>query len=227
MSRRSASSTRANFLPEIRSRSRSGSRSAGAGTLSGAIVGAILVNVAKTWLTGAAPETWLFVLGALFVLTTLVFPRGIVGLLRQCPLDAAPSAGSASQQESRRERATARRDTLLYLNGVTVSFDGFKALNELSLIVERGRIAHDHRPERRRQDDDDGRRHRQDPARFRRGLLRGHGGSDPPRRGGDRQSRHRPQISAADRVRKPDRSSKISNSRWRTAAAPGGPCLPA
>src|ERR1700720_1157354 len=55
----------------------------GRGTLSGAIVGAILVNAAKTWLTGAAPETWLFVLGALFVTTTLVFPRGIVGLLRE------------------------------------------------------------------------------------------------------------------------------------------------
>jgi urea transport system permease protein len=55
----------------------------GRGTLSGAIVGAVLVNMAKTWLTGAAPETWLFVLGALFILTTLVFPRGIVGLLRQ------------------------------------------------------------------------------------------------------------------------------------------------
>ena len=55
----------------------------GRGTLSGAIVGALLVNAAKTWLTGAAPETWLFVLGALFVATTLVFPRGIIGLLRQ------------------------------------------------------------------------------------------------------------------------------------------------
>jgi urea transport system permease protein len=55
----------------------------GRGTLSGAIVGALLVNAAKTWLTSAAPETWLFVLGALFVATTLVFPRGIVGLLRQ------------------------------------------------------------------------------------------------------------------------------------------------
>ena len=55
----------------------------GRGTLSGAIVGAVLVNLAKTWLTGVAPETWLFFLGALFVLTTLVFPRGVVGLLRQ------------------------------------------------------------------------------------------------------------------------------------------------
>ena len=53
----------------------------GRGTLAGAIVGAVLVNLAKTWLTGAAPETWLFVLGALFVATTLVIPRGIVGLL--------------------------------------------------------------------------------------------------------------------------------------------------
>ncbi len=31
-------------------------------------------------------------------------------------------------------------DTLLYLDGVTVSFDGFKALNELSLIVTRGEL---------------------------------------------------------------------------------------
>ena len=53
----------------------------GRGTSVGAIVGAILVNSAKTWLTGAAPETWLFVLGALFISTTLVFPRGIVGLV--------------------------------------------------------------------------------------------------------------------------------------------------
>jgi urea transport system permease protein len=43
----------------------------------------VLVNLAKTWLTSAAPETWLFVLGALFVLTTLVFPRGIAGLTRR------------------------------------------------------------------------------------------------------------------------------------------------
>src|SRR5215470_5667909 len=31
-------------------------------------------------------------------------------------------------------------DALLYLNGVTVSFDGFKALNDLSLIVEEGEL---------------------------------------------------------------------------------------
>ena len=54
----------------------------GRGTLLGAAIGAVVVNLGKTWLTGAFPETWLFVLGALFVLTTLVFPYGIVGLFR-------------------------------------------------------------------------------------------------------------------------------------------------
>jgi urea transport system permease protein len=55
----------------------------GRGTLSGAMLGAGLVNLAKSWLTGAAPEIWLFFLGGLFVLTTLAFPRGIVGALGQ------------------------------------------------------------------------------------------------------------------------------------------------
>jgi urea transport system ATP-binding protein len=32
------------------------------------------------------------------------------------------------------------RDVILYLDGVTVSFDGFKALNELSLVVEEGEL---------------------------------------------------------------------------------------
>jgi urea transport system ATP-binding protein len=32
------------------------------------------------------------------------------------------------------------RETLLYLDGVTVSFDGFRALNALSLVLERGEM---------------------------------------------------------------------------------------
>jgi len=63
----------------------------GRGTLVGAVIGAVLVNFGKTWLTGAFPETWLFVLGALFMLTTLVFPYGIIGLVRQLRRPAAPA----------------------------------------------------------------------------------------------------------------------------------------
>nr|WP_267926628.1 urea ABC transporter permease subunit UrtC [Desulfolithobacter dissulfuricans] len=55
----------------------------GRATLYGAVVGALLVNYAKTWLTGAMPDAWLFALGALFVLVTLFLPRGIAGLVRK------------------------------------------------------------------------------------------------------------------------------------------------
>src|SRR5258708_18219101 len=53
----------------------------GRGTLYGAIAGAVLVNYAKSYLTGAFPEVWLYALGALFVLVTLLLPRGIIGLM--------------------------------------------------------------------------------------------------------------------------------------------------
>lgn len=52
----------------------------GRGTLYGAALGAIVVNLAKTWFTGAMPELWLFVLGGMFVVVTVLLPRGIVGI---------------------------------------------------------------------------------------------------------------------------------------------------
>ena len=52
----------------------------GRGTLVGAAAGAVLVNYAKTYLTGAFPELWLYVLGAIFVLVTLFLPAGVMGL---------------------------------------------------------------------------------------------------------------------------------------------------
>jgi urea transport system permease protein len=55
----------------------------GRGTLAGAIIGAVVVNFAKTWLTGSMPEAWLFVLGGMFVLVTLAIPKGILGLAGQ------------------------------------------------------------------------------------------------------------------------------------------------
>ncbi|WP_407160689.1 urea ABC transporter permease subunit UrtC [Bradyrhizobium sp. STM 3557] len=52
----------------------------GRGTLVGAALGAIVVNYAKTFFTsGALAPYWLFMLGALFVLVTLLLPKGIVG----------------------------------------------------------------------------------------------------------------------------------------------------
>jgi urea transport system permease protein len=55
----------------------------GRGTLLGAVLGAGLVNGAKTIFTVALPEYWLYVLGLLFILVTLFLPRGVLGLLQR------------------------------------------------------------------------------------------------------------------------------------------------
>jgi urea transport system permease protein len=52
----------------------------GRGTLVGPMLGAVVVNAAKSWLTVAFPQFWLYLLGALFVVVTLYAPGGIAGL---------------------------------------------------------------------------------------------------------------------------------------------------
>ena len=115
---------------------------------------------------------------------------------------------------------------LLYLNGVTVSFDGFKALNELSLVVEEGELRTIIGPNgagKTTMMDVVTGKTRPDSGEV---FFRGNDGSDPARRGGDRQSRHRPQVPAADRVREPDRVRKprtgaepTPRGTWRTLFA--------
>ena len=54
----------------------------GRGTLFGAALGAIAVNLAKSYLTAAFPEVWLFALGGLFIAVTLFLPKGIAGTFK-------------------------------------------------------------------------------------------------------------------------------------------------
>jgi urea transport system permease protein len=53
----------------------------GRATLFGAIVGALVINYAKSWFTVEFPEVWLFALGGLFVLSTMYFPKGLIGFI--------------------------------------------------------------------------------------------------------------------------------------------------
>jgi len=77
----------------------------GRGTLVGAALGAIVVNYAKTYFTsGPLAPYWLFMLGALFILVTLLLPRGIVGTFnwRWEPWKAkrlSPGAESAARED--------------------------------------------------------------------------------------------------------------------------------
>jgi urea transport system permease protein len=53
----------------------------GRGSLAGAAAGAFIVNGAKSWLTTAAPDLWLYCLGTLFIGVTLFAPQGLAGVL--------------------------------------------------------------------------------------------------------------------------------------------------
>jgi urea transport system permease protein len=71
----------------------------GRSTLVGGMVGALIVNGLKSWLTAAYPEIWLYVLGALFIAVTLFLPNGVVGLIssrRNKPSDL-PAAAEAEE----------------------------------------------------------------------------------------------------------------------------------
>lgn len=72
----------------------------GRGTLYGAVVGAVIVNYAKTYFTAALPSFWLYALGALFVLVPLLLPRGVVGAL----------SGLMKSRATRRRRAAPTSD---------------------------------------------------------------------------------------------------------------------
>lgn len=55
----------------------------GRGTKMGPVIGAIVVNLLKSWTTRAYPESWLIILGVVFVLVVLFMPNGLVGLWDQ------------------------------------------------------------------------------------------------------------------------------------------------
>ncbi|MGI9480406.1 MAG: urea ABC transporter permease subunit UrtC [Hyphomicrobiaceae bacterium] len=56
----------------------------GRGTLTGAALGAVVINFLKTFFTtGFLASFWLFALGGIFILSTLFLPKGIVGTVAE------------------------------------------------------------------------------------------------------------------------------------------------
>jgi ABC-type multidrug transport system fused ATPase/permease subunit len=123
----------------------------GRGTLIGAVIGAIMVNYAKTLVHRRLPELLAVRARRAVRCGDAVPARGIVGLVtdglaphadrqavfrKRRPVDrvqAAASAGSGGM-------TSPDQTSLLYLDGVSVAFDGFKAMNSLSLIIEPGEM---------------------------------------------------------------------------------------
>jgi urea transport system permease protein len=99
----------------------------GRGTLHGAMFGALLVAGARTLLTALVPEAWLFALGALFLLVTLFLPRGL--------------RGSCAPGQRMTDAIDTSHGVILYLEDVSVSFAGYRALDRLSLVSMRASCA--------------------------------------------------------------------------------------
>jgi len=54
----------------------------GRGFLYGAVIGAIVVNILKSFLTIISPEIWIFFLGLIFILVTIYLPNGLTDIKR-------------------------------------------------------------------------------------------------------------------------------------------------
>ena len=67
--------------------------------LAGAILGAIIVNLGKTWLTSALPAVWLFAFGGLFIAVTLCLPGGLIGLFAGRRRGAEKARGTVSERQ--------------------------------------------------------------------------------------------------------------------------------
>jgi urea transport system permease protein len=79
----------------------------GRGTLIGPLLGAAIVNGAKSWFTVAFPEYWLYFLGLLFILSTLLLPTGVLGLLAKIKSAKAKSTKIENEKVKSTEIASA------------------------------------------------------------------------------------------------------------------------
>ena len=96
----------------------------------GPLIGAAIFVALQDYVSSHT-QNWMSVIGLVFVLVVRFFPRGVLGMLR-----------------TRSEGVT-----LLQVEGASKRFGSLVAIDDVSLDHRAGRIARDHRSERRRQDD--------------------------------------------------------------------------
>jgi len=130
----------------------------GAGNIAGAILGAAIVTALQYGLSIYIPDWWLLLLGALYMVTTMVLPNGVAGALRGIghtqpgtdAVDTSPMTRALVRSEGAVHKPTRQLDTtvtttqassasvILALDGVSKAFGGIKVLDGLTLSFEQG-----------------------------------------------------------------------------------------
>ena len=120
----------------------------GRATLVGAAIGAIAVNFAKTWFTGVFPE-YLALRARRAVRAGHAVPaaRPARPHARRPARDGADAGGARARRRGGSRPMTLAEtsnptltSSILYLDGISVSFDGYKALRGLSLMLAPGEM---------------------------------------------------------------------------------------
>jgi branched-chain amino acid transport system permease protein len=102
----------------------------GRGTLIGAVVGALVIEVASAYLSGSLPFIWELIVGVAFILVIVLLPSGLFGGLRDLAALLLGNAGFARARSSRVELATREH------NVAASNQNSPQATPEAALVVE-------------------------------------------------------------------------------------------
>jgi branched-chain amino acid transport system permease protein len=117
----------------------------GRGTLVGALVGALVIEVASAFLSGSLPFVWELIVGVSFVVVIVVFPAGIFGSLRNA-LGASLRRWTAARPIvslttlNRRGAALRAGDVVVEAADVSKHFGSLSVLSGVSFSARRGEL---------------------------------------------------------------------------------------
>lgn len=114
----------------------------GRGTLWGPVVGALLINVVTSYLSGSLPFAWQLILGAAFVAVIVLLPQGLVPLLAR-PFRRLAGAGTQPilvERAVQARSAQAASEPALQMNDVAKHFGSLKVLQGIDLHADAGEL---------------------------------------------------------------------------------------
>jgi branched-chain amino acid transport system permease protein len=121
----------------------------GRGSLVGAVIGAMVIEVASAYLASSLPFVWELIVGVAFVVVIVVLPGGLFGSLREAGsvvhrrLVPAPARAASAVTLATLERAAAapnRNDVVVQADGVSKRFGSLSVLSGVSFTARQGEL---------------------------------------------------------------------------------------